>query len=110
MPTSISTQLTLPVNLRLAIVVGDRRAELVAEIEALVAGERHRRGPLDAAFADRYAVDVQGDVSALAEPAAVVGELHAHLMGARRDGLRAVDVGLLEPEEVVAELRLPPLV
>ena len=50
------------------------------------------------------AVVVQGDVAALGQPAAVVGELHAHLVGAGRD--RAVGLGreLVDAEDVVDEL------
>jgi hypothetical protein len=47
------------------------------------------------------AVEVEGDVAALAEFSAVVGELHAHLVGARRDGRVAGDVGVLHAEQVV---------
>ena len=89
-PRSICTQWILPVKrLRLGRVVGGHGgAGLVADVGRLVGGEDHRLGGLDPAGADRGAVVVQRDVAALGEPAAVVGELHAHLVRAGRDRRR----------------------
>ena len=53
------------------------------------------------------AVDVQLDVAALGETAAVVGELHPHLVRARRDRGIAFDLEALEAEQVVAVRRAP---
>ena len=85
-PTSICTQWILPVKrlVRGGVVGGDGGAGLVADVGRLVGGEDHRLGGLDPAGADCGAVVVEGDVAALGEPAAVVGELHAHLVRARR--------------------------
>ena len=46
-------------------------------------------------FADLLAVDVQGHLAALAQAAAGVGELHAHLVLARGDRARGLDVEVL---------------
>ena len=56
-----------------------------ADVAGLVGRVAHRDGPLDAALADRLAVDVEGDVAALGQAAAVVLELHAHLVRAGRE-------------------------
>ena len=73
----------------------------------LVGGEDHRHGVLDATLADLVAVDVERDVAALGQSAAVVGELHADLVLAGGDGLLPVDLEALEAEEVVAVGRAP---
>ena len=68
------------------------RAEVVADracrcreptSSGLVAGEEHRHGRVDASLADLRAVEVEARRPALAEAAAVVGELHPDLMLAR---------------------------
>ena len=60
---------------------------------------------LDAALADRLAVVVQGDVAALGQTAAVVGEFHPDLVLAGGDGLVGGDDVVLDAEEVVAVLQ-----
>ena len=60
--------------------------------------DRRRR----AARAGLGSVHEQLDVAALAEPAAVVGEFHPHLMLAGRHRVGAVDRELLNSESVVA--------
>ena len=107
-PTSICTQLILPVNrLRLRRVVGaDGGAGLVADVGGLVGREDHRLGRADPSGADGVAVVVQRDVAALGETAAVVRELHAHLVRSLPGSARsACDRELLDAEHVVDELR-----
>ena len=57
-------------------------------------------------LADLGAVDVERRRAALAEPAAVVGELDPDLVLAGRDRLGTVDLELPEAEQVVAVRRL----
>ena len=71
-----------------AVVVADRGGAVAADVGGLVGREQHRHGRVDPALTDLGAVDVEGDGAALAQPAAVVGELDAHLVLAGRDGLR----------------------
>jgi len=48
-------------------------------------------GALDAALADLVPVELKRDIAALADPAAVVGEFHAHLVAAGRQRRVAAD-------------------
>ena len=77
-----------------------------ADVAGLVGGEGHRLGLLDPALADGLAVVVQRDVAALGQTAAVVGELHPHLVLARGNRLVGGDEVVLDAEEVVAVLQL----
>jgi hypothetical protein len=63
------------------VLVRHRCAVLRADARGLVAGEDERLRALDPAAADRVLVDVEDGLAALAEPAAVVGELRADLVG-----------------------------
>ena len=63
-------------------------------------------GPLHAPGADGFAVVVQGDVAALGQAAAVVGECHAHLMLSGGEGLLGSDRIKLNAQEVVAVIEL----
>src|SRR4051794_1355548 len=67
-----------------AVVLGDGCSGVAADVEGLVHGEEELVGALDAAPPDGLAVDVEGDGAALADAAAVVGELHPRLMTAGR--------------------------
>ncbi len=92
-PMSSWTQWILPVNRLVAggVVRGDGGAGLVADVGGLVGREDHRLGHLDAAGCPTGSPSwKQGDVAALGQSAAVVGELHPHLVLAGRDR----DVGL----------------
>ena len=86
---SICTQCTVPVNSLspVRVLVADAGAGVAADVGGLVAGEDHRNGCVDAAVADLVAVDVERDGRALGETAAVVVELHPHLVVARRERL-----------------------
>ena len=70
-----------------AVVRRHRRAVLLADVAGLVAREGHRHGLLDAALADRLAVHEERHAAALGQAAAVVLELHPHLVLAGRDRL-----------------------
>src|SRR5215212_3614817 len=85
-----------------AIVVADRGSAVAADVGGLIGREQHRLGRLNAALADLLAVDVEGDGAALGQPAAVISELGADLMLARRDRPVADDLEPLQPEQVVA--------
>jgi hypothetical protein len=67
------------------VVGSDGGAGFVADVGGLVGREDHRLGVLHPTGPDRLAVVVQGDVAAFGQPPAVVGELHAHLVGAGGD-------------------------
>ncbi len=64
---------------------------------------------LHPAFADFAAVDVECDRAALREAAAVIVELHPHLMRARRDRRGAFDRVAVHAVKVVAIFRLAAL-
>ena len=71
-------------------VVGcDGGARLLTDVSRLVGGEDHGMRGLHTAGADSRAVVEEGDVAALGQSAAVVGELHAHLVGTGRNGVSA---------------------
>src|SRR5207247_7937111 len=63
----------------------------------------------DTALADLVSVDVERHGAALGEPAAVVGELHPHLMLPGWDRRITLDLEALQAEQVVA-VRRPALV
>jgi hypothetical protein len=63
------------------VVRTDHRARLVADVGGFVGREDQGLGPPDPTGADLVTVAVEGDVAALAEPSAVVGELRTNLMG-----------------------------
>src|SRR5215469_1532078 len=65
------------------VVLRDRRAAVLADIAAVVGGEDHSLRHRDGTFADLLAVDIKRHLSSLAEAAAGIGKLHAHLMLAR---------------------------
>ena len=106
--TSSCTQRTSPGELAVlrAVVVAHRRRGVRADVGRLVGGEEHRHRAVDAAVADLLAVEEERDVAALPEAAAVVGELHPHLVLAGGDLAVPVDLEPLQAEEVVAVRRL----
>src|SRR4029077_19570402 len=61
---------------------------------------------LDPSFAHGFAVVIESHVTALGEAAAVVFELHPHLMLARRDGLLGHGEEIVDAEEIVAIFEL----
>ena len=103
-PRSISTHCTRPVNRAVAgaQLVADRRSAVRAHVGGLVGREEHRHGGVDTALPDLRPVDVERRGPALAQAAAVVGELHPHLTLAGRHDRVALDLELPQAEEVVA--------
>ena len=97
----------VPVNaaVRRTIVVADRGRGVAPHVGRLVRREEHRDGPVDTTLADPPRRHRASTVPPL-PTAAVVGELHPHLVLARRDRLVTVDLELLQPEEVVTVGRL----
>src|SRR5262249_21214558 len=81
-----------------------RRSGFMADVARLLP-ECERFGLLDAPFPGLGAVDEQRHSPALRDAAAVVRELHPHLMRPGRNGLTPFDDRLLQAEEVVAILR-----
>ena len=83
-------------NARLAgVIIADWRCSVASDIRRLVAGEHQRHGGADASLALLVAVDKELHRTALRRSTAVIGELHAHLVHARRDGRRAFDLEAL---------------
>ena len=108
-PRSICTQLTVPVKTLLFafVVVADRGRGVAPDVGRLVRREDQRHGCLDAAFTHLRSVQVERDGAALGEAAAVVRELHPHLVRSRRDRGVALDLEALQAEQVVAVGRAP---
>src|SRR5690242_9114377 len=92
-----------------AIVVANGRGAVGSHVTRLVAGEQHRHGSLDPSLSDLLPVDVEFHVAALAQTPAVVRELDPHLVLTGGQAFLAVDLELLQPEEVVT-VRRPALV
>src|SRR5262245_30088621 len=91
------------------ILLRHRRTGFQADVARLVGRKHERLGSLDPAGAVLPAVEIERDVPAPAETAAVVGEFHTHLVRSGRKRLRALDIEVSEPEEVIAVLQLPTL-
>src|SRR5262245_35849571 len=87
-----------------SVIVGHRRPAVVADVARLLA-ERERLRTLDASLAALCSIDEQRELAAFGNTAAVVRELEANLMVSRRQAAAAFDEGLLQAEEVVADLR-----
>ncbi len=87
------------------VIGGHERSAIVADIAWLLT-ERERLCLFHASFTGFLAVDEQRERAALGDAAAIVGELQAHLMVAGRNHRRTFNVGLLQSEEVVANLGL----
>src|SRR6202023_2405289 len=85
-----------------AVVLRHGGAAVLADVAAVVGGEDHRLRHWDGPFADLLAVDIERDLSALAETAAGIGKLHAYLVLARRQCPRGFDVEVIHPRHVVA--------
>src|SRR4029453_9954149 len=71
-------------------------------VGGLVRREEHGLGRVDTAFGDLVSVDEEGGGAALAQAAAIVGELDTDLMPARRNWLLADGLEALQSEKVVA--------
>src|SRR4029079_7039175 len=76
------------------VVVADGRGRVRTDVARLVGREDHRNRDFDAALAGPGGLGEDTDRAALAEAAAVVVELHAHLMGGGRNRGVALDVEL----------------
>ena len=63
-----------------AVVRRDRGSAVLADVTAVISGEDHRKRHGNVPFADLLAVNVQRRPAALAQAAAGIGELHAHLV------------------------------
>src|SRR3954447_3071083 len=87
------------------VVVAHRGSAISSDICGLICGEDQRHGCLDAAFTGLVAVEIERDSAALRRAAAVIGELHPHLMRARRDRGVGLDLEALQAEQVVAVRR-----
>src|SRR5688572_12343809 len=98
--------MTGEVDLLGAQVTGDRSCRVGPDVRGLVGGEKHGHGRIDPSLAHSTPVDKELDVSTLAQAPAVIAELDTDLMFAAGEGFLAVDLELLESEEVVAEGRL----
>ena len=88
------------------VVGADRGTGVAADVAGFVYREDEGHGPFDAAFAVFMAVEEEGDGAALAETAAVVGELDAELVAAGGDRRLAFDVCDLDTGAVVAVFEL----
>src|SRR6186713_2379979 len=84
------------------VVIADRGSGVPSDVGGLVCGEDQRHGCVDAAFTGLVTVEVEADGAALGGPAAVVRELHAHLLRSGWDGGAALDLEALQTEQVVA--------
>jgi hypothetical protein len=89
-----------------AVVRGHRGARILTDIAAIIGGEDHRLRHGDVAFAGRFSVHKQGHLAALAEAAAGVSELHAHLVLAREERARGLDEVVVHASHVVAVFEL----
>jgi hypothetical protein len=87
------------------IVVADGRAGVAADVGGFIQGVDVGVGSFHPSAGDLVAVHIEGGGAALAEPAAVVGELHAQLMLAGAQGLLGGDGGALQAEEAVVVAR-----
>src|ERR1035438_6089014 len=73
------------------------------DVGSFVGRENHRLGGLDSSFACLLTVVVEGDVAALAEASAVVGEFHPDLVLACGDGPVGLGGELGHAEQVLDE-------
>src|SRR5690349_21538022 len=89
------------------VVVANRGGGVPSAVGGLIRGEDQRYRCLDATLTGLVAIKVERHRAPLCGAAAVVGELHAHLMGSMRDRRVGVDLEALQPEQVVAVGRAP---
>ena len=89
-----------------AVIRGDGRAAVLADIAAVVGGEDHRLSHRNSPFADLLAVDKERHLAALAEAAAGVGEFHADLVLANGERARGFNIVVVHSGDVVAVLEL----
>ena len=80
------------------VVVAHGSRGVASHVGGLVGREDHGYRRLDVALPCLLAVDVERDRAALAEPTAVIGELHPQLVLAGWNGILAVHLELLQPE------------
>src|SRR5262245_40606770 len=84
-----------------AVVWRHRRAAVLSDVAAVVGGENHRLRHWDSPFAGLLAVDKEGHSTALAEAAASVGKLHAHLVFAYWKRLHGLNVEVLHTCHII---------
>jgi len=101
-PVDLTTKLVIA----RAVIRRDRGALILADVAGLIGGENHRYRHVDAALAVLLAVYIERDRAPLRQAAAVVLELHTHLVLAGGDRLGAFGEGQFDAQEVVAMLEL----
>src|SRR4029434_2827094 len=89
-----------------AVVRGNGCAAIFADVATVVGGEDNRQRRVDVSLADVLTIDVERRLATLAQTAAGVGELHAHLMLARGDRRGPLDKEVLKAPPIVAILEL----
>src|SRR4029453_11933144 len=77
----------------------------MAHVQRLLT-EGKRFGSLDASFTRLFAVDIEGNLSALGDAATIVFKLHSDLMFASMYSFRPLDISFLKTEKVITEFRL----
>src|SRR5262249_38793475 len=78
------------------VLVDDRRSRVFADVETLIERELSNGSSVfDAAFPHQLSVDREGSLAALANTAAVVGEIKGNDVYARRERLTTCDAGLV---------------
>src|ERR1700731_808945 len=90
-----------------AVIRRDRRTFILADVAGLIAGVDHRDRHVQAAFAVFLAVHVQRDGTPFGQAAAVILELHAHLVFASGNRPCSLNEIYLPPREFVVVLELP---
>ena len=103
--TSISTQLTSPLNALSVARVRRNRRPASSPRHGFVVGVTEGLGISTRPSPVFSAIREERHVAALAQATAVVGELHPDLVLAGRDRLRALDEEVLDPVEDKSELR-----
>src|SRR5688572_23921041 len=86
------------------IILGYRRAALVADVARFIGGEDHRLCRCNAATTNRFSIQEEGDISSFAESTAVIGKFHPYLVFARGKRRNGFGVESLESIQVVTVL------
>src|ERR1700730_1758867 len=89
-----------------AEVLGHGGAGIPGQVGGFVARKYEGLGRSDASLADLCTVQIERNGAPLAQPTAIIRELHAYLVCARGDRLGSFDMELLRPKEVVAVFRV----
>src|ERR1039458_2565026 len=76
-----------------AVIRRDRRTLILPDVAGLIGGVDHRYRHVEASLAVFLAVHIQRDSASFGQAAAVVLELHAHLVFASGDRFAAFDEG-----------------